>query len=139
MERNHSKLTSNFSVRKSILTAFIVAGTLFTAYAGKHSPVMEEKDIAVTSLGVTNGEMVFNLKYDNAMEAKLSIVLRDERGQVLYKEIVGSKTINKTFRTSSEVGTVILTVTNIKDKTNKKFEISNEKRYVEEVMISNVN
>ena len=139
MERSHSKFTStNFSMRKSILTALIIASTLFTANAGTYSPANEEKEIAVTSMGVTDGEMLFNLKYDNASESKLSIVLTDERGQVLYKEIVDSKTVNKTFKTSADLGTVILTVTNTKDKTKKKFEISNEKRYVEEVLITNV-
>ena len=139
MERSHSKFTStNFSMRKSILTALIIASTLFRANAGTYSPVNEGKEIAVTSMGVTNGEMLFNLKYDNASESKLSIVLTDERGQVLYKEIVDSKTVNKTFKTSADLGTVILTVTNTKDKTKRKFEISNEKRYVEEVLITNV-
>ena len=95
--------------------------------------------MSITSLGVTNGEMTFNLKYENANEDKLSIVLSDERGLILYKEIVDSKNVNKTFKTSSELGTVIVTITNTKDKTKKKFEISNEKRYVEELMITNVN
>ncbi|MEO5997316.1 MAG: hypothetical protein ABIN89_11270 [Chitinophagaceae bacterium] len=140
MERNHTKLTAkNFSVRKSVLTALIIASTLFTASAGKPSPVNEEKEIAVTSMGVNNGKMVFNLKYANASEDKLSIILTDDRGMVLYKEIVDNKNVNKTFKTSAEVGTVILTVTNTKNKTKRKFEISNEKRYVEEVMITNVN
>jgi hypothetical protein len=124
-------------MKKTVLTVFVVTSTLFAAKAGNHLQD-KDKDIAVTSMGVTNGEMAFNLKYDNANEYKLSIVLSDDRGLVLYKEIIESKNINKTFKTSSDVGTVILTVTNTKDKTKQKFEISNEKRYVEELLITNI-
>lgn len=138
METSCFKTSKPFSMKKSVLTALIIVGTLFAANAGDHVRENKEKEVAVTSLGVTNGEMAFNLKLANSTEVKLSIVLSDESGLVLYKEIVESKSINKTFKTASDVGLVILTVTNLKDKTKQKFEISNEKRYVEEMQITNV-
>ncbi len=125
-------------MKRSVLTVLIVVSTLFAAKAGNRLPVNNEKEVAITSLGITNGEMTFNLKCENTNEDKLSIVLSDDSGIVLYKEIVDSKNVNKTFKTSSEIGTVVVTVTNIKNKTKQKFEISNEKRYVEELIITNV-
>ncbi len=125
-------------MKKSILTALIVVSTLLSATAENHFPVNKEKEAAITSLGVTNGEMTFNIKCDNANGDKISIVLSDDRGMVLYKEIIDSKNVNKTFKTSSEIGTVIVTVTNTKDKTKQKFEISSEKRYVEELVVTAV-
>ena len=138
MEFNFSKPAKSFFMKKTVLTVLIVVNTLFAAKADNRLPA-NEKQVAITSLGVTNGEMIFNIKYDNVNEDKLSIVLSDERGMVLYKENVESKNVNKTFKTSSEIGTVIVTVTNNKNKTKQKFEISNEKRYVEELMITAVN
>ena len=124
-------------MKRTVLTALIVVGTLFAATADNNLPV-KDKEVSITSLGVTNGEMAFNLKYENANEDKLYIVLSDERGLILYKEIVETKKVNKTFKTSADLGTVIVTVTNNRDKSKQKFEISNEKRYVEELLITNV-
>lgn len=132
MERNFSNL------RKLVLVAFLSVGTLLAANAGKYIPIDKNDMVSVTSLGASEGAMVFNLKYDNADEDKLVITLSDNEGFVLYKEILTAKSIDKTFKTSSDVGAVLLTVTNLRDKTAHKFSISNEKRIVEEVSITNL-
>lgn len=138
MDFNCFKPAKSLFMKKTVLTALIVVGTLLGARADDRLPVKKEKEVTITSLGITDGEMAFNLKYDNANADKLSIVLSDDKGMVLYKETVDSKNVNKTFKTSSEIGTVIVTVTNKKEKTKQKFEISNEKRYVEELVITTV-
>ena len=138
MESQFFKSSKSVFMKKSVLTALIVVSTLFAARADNNFPVDKGKEAAITSLGITNGEMAFNIKCDNANADKISIVLSDDRGMVLYKEIIDSKNVNKTFRTSSEIGTVIVTVTNTKDKTKQKFEINNEKRFVEELVITTV-
>lgn len=138
METMLLKTSKTLFMKKSVLTALIIVSTLFAANAGDRLPVPKDKEVAVTSLGVTNGQMAFNIKLDNANEDKLSIVLSDEHGLILYKEFIETKTFNKTFKTVADVGTLILTVTNTKDKTKQKFEISNEKRYIEEMLITNV-
>ena len=139
MERNFSNLVSLRSgIRKLVLVAVISVGTLSAANAFSHLPIDKDDVVSVTSLGVSQGAMAFNLKYDNAGEDKLLIMLSDKEGFVLYKDILSTKTIDKTFKTTAEVGSVVLTIINLKEKTTQKFSISNEKRIVEEVSITNV-
>jgi len=109
------------------------------ANATGNVPVDKLKDATVTSMGVSEGSMTFNLRYSNPNSDKLRIVLSDKTGTVLYRETMNAETINKTFKTTADVGSVVLTVLNLNDKTTQKFEISNEKKYTEEVLITNVN
>ena len=110
----------------------------FAANAAGNMPDDKLRDATVTSLGVSDGAMTFNLKYANPNSDKLKIVLSDKSGTVLYKEIMNAEAINKTFKTTSDVGSVVLTILNLNDKTTQKFEISNEKKYTEEVLITNI-
>jgi hypothetical protein len=139
MEFQFLKTAKSVFMKATMFTALMVFSSLFAAKANNPGPVNKEKEVSITSLGVNNGEMAFTVKCANEAEDKLSIVLSDAQGMVLYKETIGSKNLNKTFKTSTEIGTVIVTVTNTKSRLRQKFEISNEKRYVEELMITSVN
>lgn len=139
MERNFLSFVSFKSgMKKLVFVAIISVSTLFTANASSHLPTDKNDIAAVTSLGASDGTMAFNLKYENADEDRMVIMLSDREGMVLYKEILSAKSIDKTFKTTSDVGTVVLSITNLKDKTTQKFSISNEKRIVEEVSITNL-
>ena len=139
MERKFSNPVSFSSgMKKMLLTAMISLSIGFAANAAGNIPDDKLRDATVTSLGVSDGAMTFNLKYANPNSDKLKIVLSDKSGTVLYKEILNAEAINKTFKTTSDVGSVVLTILNLNDKTTQKFEISNEKKYTEEVLITNI-
>jgi hypothetical protein len=139
MERKFSNPVSfSSSMKKMLLTAMISLSIGFAANAAGNIPDDKLRDATVTSLGVSDGAMTFNLKYANPNSDKLKIVLSDKSGTVLYKEIMNAEAINKTFKTTSDVGSVVLTILNLNDKTTQKFEISNEKKYTEEVLITNI-
>jgi hypothetical protein len=139
MERKFSNPVSFSSgMKKILLTAMISLSIGFAANAAGNMPDDKLRDATVTSLGVSDGAMTFNLKYANPNSDKLKIVLSDKSGTVLYKEIMNAEAINKTFKTTSDVGSVVLTILNLNDKTTQKFEISNEKKYTEEVLITNI-
>ena len=110
----------------------------FAVNANGNAPADKLKDVTITSLGVSEGAMTFNLRYSNPNSDKLRIVLSDKSGTVLYRETLSADAINKTFKTTADVGSVVLTILNLTDKTTQKFEISNEKKYTEEVLITNV-
>lgn len=139
MEFKSSK--PSFSIpgfRKLAVASLLVIGLQSGVLASPDLPSGSKNIASVTSLGVADGQMQFNLRYDNEKQHKLNIVLSDELGNVLYREIVSNKTVNKTFRTSPEINTLILVVTNSSNRSVQKFEITNEKRYVDEVVITSV-
>ncbi|MEJ7768585.1 MAG: hypothetical protein WKF89_12285 [Chitinophagaceae bacterium] len=119
MERNHPNHVSLKSgLLKLAITVVISVSTLLTAGAGNHFPKDKINHVSITSMGIVDGSMSFNLKYDNAAEDKLLITLSDNEGLVLYREILTAKAISKNFKTTSDLGTVVLTITNLKDKSS---------------------
>ena len=129
---------SGANLRKLAVAAVVIVSVNLSAFAEPTLPVDNEKVAAVTAMGVSDGSMVFNLRYDNNKQDKLNIVLSDVQGNVLYKEVVSTKSVNKTFKTSTEISNLVLIVTNYSSKKVQKFEISNEKRYVDELVITPV-
>lgn len=136
MEPNLFKLPSKIStMKKLLLTAFLIGNSIFISYAGPVRPGDKNKEVAVTSLGVSEGKVKFNLKCQNADGDKFYVELMDTEGNKLYKEMFTDKHFNKTFVASSDLGKIFLIVTNVKDKSRHKFEISTEERIVQEVSI----
>jgi hypothetical protein len=98
-----------------------------TANANGNTPEDKLKDATVTSLGVSGGSIKFNLKYANPNADKLRIILADKSGNILFRETMNAANINKTFQTTADLGSVVLTIVNVHDRTTQKFEISSEK------------
>src|SRR3989442_13899093 len=115
MEKNLSLSSIKFSIGKLILAGLLCLSTFFPANAD--IPTLPEKysEIFVSPGGVYKGEMFFNLKSENTNGDKLYIVLLDENGARLHKEVFTGKNLNKTFGVPAHVGTVILIVNNAED------------------------
>ncbi|MEO6915825.1 MAG: hypothetical protein ABI151_09395, partial [Chitinophagaceae bacterium] len=71
-------------------------------------------------------------------EEKLYVTLTDRDGLTLYKGIFSEKNLAKTFKIPTEVGSLSLVVTNPKDKSFERYEISNEKRVIDKLVIASV-
>lgn len=112
------------------------SNSILLSYANPLLPGDKNKNVAVTSLGVSEGKVKFNLKCANEDGDRFCVELTDAEGNKLYKEIFTGKLFNKTFVTASDLGTIFLTVINFKDKSRQKFEISTEERVVQEVSIT---
>ena len=140
MERNSLNVNSKtISMKKLLLTALIISNSFLISYAGGNLPGDKVKDVAVTSLGVSDGKITFNCKYVNLDGQKFHLELMDAQGNKLYKEIFSDVNFNKTFVTPTELGTIYLVITNLKDKSKRKFEISTEQRFIQDVSITSTN
>lgn len=137
MEQNLFNFPSKIStMKKLLLAAFLISNSILISYAGPVRPGDKSKEVAVTSLGVSEGKVKFNLKCANADGDRFCVELADTEGNKLYKEIFTDKHFNKTFVTSTDLGKIFLIVTKFKDKSRHKFEISTEERIIQEVYIT---
>jgi hypothetical protein len=135
MKTNFSNSVSTI-IRKTILIMICAAG-LMTANANTNSN-FSEKDPTVTSLGIVKGEMVFNLKYENVDGDKLEVVLIDQEGSRLYRQIFTDKDLNRTFKVPADIESFVVRVTNLKTKVEQKFELSTTRRTIEDVVVTSI-
>lgn len=93
----------------------------------------------VTYLGSGDEEMSFNLKYENAAGAKFLVTVIDSEGETLFDQVFTDKKFNKTFRVPAELGKLSFVIRDLRTRTQKKIEVSTERRFVEEVSVTKVN
>ena len=129
--------TVSASIRKSILV-IALALTGFTAVNAATGTPFAEKEPTVTSLGVVSGQVVFNLKYDNQDNENVEVVLTDKEGNRFYRQVFAGKDLNKTFKVPAEVESFVVKVTNLKSKTEQRFEISTQHQVYQEVTVKSV-
>ena len=138
MDQNFSMSGLRSASCKAIIASLFIMFS-FSSYAGNvFTGGYNEPGVNVTSSGVVNGEMTFRLNYENETADVLEIIITDNQGNRLYRKLSTDKKLNTTFRIPAEVGTVYLTVTNTKDRTQKRFQISSQERIVEKVVIGSV-
>jgi len=137
MELKFSKLNpKRVSIKKLFVTLLVMLST-FTASQAAFSDEFSD-DLTVTPMGIVNGEMAFTLKYNNVDGDKVEIILTDKEGERLYRKTSNDTSLNTTFKLPSDIETVYLTVTNTKDNTQKKFQISSRQRVVDKLIIVSV-
>lgn len=121
---------------KTIAVATLLAAFSITSFAAPVPPA--DSLVQLTSMGIQDGEMVFKIKTENAGEDKLYITITDSEGLNLYKGIFSEKNLTKTFKVPAELGSLTLVVTNLKDKNVERYEIANEKKTIEELVITTI-
>jgi len=136
MKINYSSwYTMTTSIKKIFfVSAICLAGFMTVNAAGKTDS--SDNEPILTTKGVANGEMSFNLKYHNATGDRLEVVLTDKEGNRLYEQTFRDKNLNKTFKVESDIKSLTLTVTNLNSKDEQKFEIFNHSRTVEKVIVT---
>lgn len=121
---------------KSLAVATLLAAFSITSFAAPVPPT--DSLVQLTSMGIQDGDMVFKIKTENASEDKLYITINDSEGLNLYKGIFSEKNLTKTFKVPAALGSLTLVVTNLKDKNVERYEIANEKKTIEELVITTV-
>ena len=137
MDQKSSKSGFGNSPFKAVLALLIMLFSISASNAANIG-LFNEADVTISSRGVVNGEMIFTLKHENPDADELEISISDNQGQRLYRKMSNDKKLSTTFKVPADLGTVYLTVTNTKDKTQKRFQISAQERLVEKVIIGSV-
>jgi hypothetical protein len=138
MEKKSLKSVFKSASIKAFLATFFIMLASASFTGATEIGLLNESGVTITSTGVVNGEMVFTLKYDNEQAALLEIAITDQEGNRLYRKLSSDRKLSTTFKVPADLGTVYLIVTNAKDKTQKRFQISAHERVVEKVVIGSV-
>jgi hypothetical protein len=123
------------------ILAIALAATFTTAFSSPAFAMDEKKAIPVELKFVGNigDQPVFLLNFTNIEENEYTIVVRDEYGNVLYRDKVKGGNIAKKFiLNTEELGDVVIQFEIIGKKTEKTvvYEVNKKSRLVEDLVIN---
>jgi hypothetical protein len=118
-------------------TAFMLLAVSITCTsATAHVPDSTGDDDAsasVSCLKSEEGQVYFNVKFENADGGRFDIVVNDVNGDNLYRATFAGHHFNRVFRAPVENGKLVIIIRDGKD--NHKFELSAESRLVEQILV----
>jgi hypothetical protein len=126
------KANRAFSLKNLVL---IIAVLMFTAAANAQKSSNAPQSF-LTYAGTVDGHMNFLLNYDNELAEKFFVIIADANGKVFFEEVYSEKKFNRIFSIPVEAGNITLTITSFKNKNERKFQVTTERRLVEEVTVS---
>lgn len=127
------KANRAFSLKNLVMFIAVVAFSVSTASAQKSIPSLQN---SLTYAGTVDGHMNFLLNYDNELGEKFFVLIADVNGKVFFEEVYSDKKFNRIFSIPVEAGNITLTITSFKNKSDKKFQVTTERKLVEEVTVS---
>jgi hypothetical protein len=138
------KSITSSTTLKSIFRSAFFSSTLFMAAAsGAAAQKTADSTIApiasVSFLGYNNDQLSFLMKYETENGEKFNITITDAGGNTLFNEVFSDKKFSKIFKTPLETGSLTFIISNPKNKDEKKFQVSSERRLVEEFSITKLN
>jgi hypothetical protein len=127
------KANRAFSLKNLVL---IVAVLMFTASTANAQKATIASQSSLTYAGTVDGHMNFLLNYDNEVAEKFFVTIADANGKVFFEEVYSEKKFNRIFSIPVEAGNITMTITSFKNKNEKRFQVTTERRLVEEVTVS---
>lgn len=123
------------SVRNIIIAAVVSVVSIISANA-QQTPSGISNEASVTFIGRNESQLAFNIRYENSNAEKFQLAVYDAGGNLLFSENYTDKKFSKVFKAPSEIGKLTFVITNLKAKTELKFEANTERRFVEEVSVT---
>lgn len=124
----------SFAKKTAVLLLAVVITT--TSASAKVDTTFEDDDNAVVScLKLEEGQVYFNVKFENADGGRFDILVNDVNGDNLYHAAFSGKNFNRVFRAPVENGKLVIIIRDGKDKTSHKFELSTESKMVQQILV----
>ncbi|MFI5129618.1 MAG: hypothetical protein ACHQFX_06490 [Chitinophagales bacterium] len=125
------------------LFAIALIATVMTVFASPALANDEKKSIPVELkfAGISKNQPLFHLVFNSTEENEYTIIVRDDLGNIFYKEIVKGTVFLKKFRLNTEEIDDANLKFEIRSKAYDKpvvFEINNQSRYVDEVIVKKI-
>ncbi len=130
------KANRAISLRNLVLTLVVSLLGVLSASAQKSQSSTGNMQPSLTYVGTADGYMNFLLNFENESSEKLFVIIADANGKTFYEEVYSEKKFNKIFSIPVEVGNITLSITSHKSKSDKKFQVTTERRVIEEVVVS---
>lgn len=123
--------------KKTAMLLLVVLITLTSATAKNVDTTKNDDDenASVSCLKMEEGQVYFNVKFENADGGRFDILVNDANGDNLYRATFTGKNFNKVFRAPVENGKLVIVIRDSKDKVDHKFELSTEARMVQQIYV----
>lgn len=126
----------NSFFRNAFFTSFIFITGFTVLNAQKATDSTLHTVASVSYLGYHDDQLSFLLQYETATNEKYTVTINDAEGHALFNQSFSDKKFNKIFRTPSETGNLTFIISNAANKEEKKFQVSTERRMIEEFSIT---
>lgn len=121
-------------VKKTAILLLVVMVTL-TASANVDTTYEDGENATVSCLKLEEGQVYFNVKFENADGGRFDILVNDVTGDNLYHASFSGKNFNRVFRAPVENGKLVIIIRDGKDKISHKFELSTESKMVQQILV----
>jgi hypothetical protein len=108
-----------------------VSATAQTSTVAYETPV----NFKVDFLGKENQMFLVNVLYKNETGSAFSLSITDDEGQIVFRNIYNTSTLDKKFRIPEHHGKLNFIFTTLSDKSVKSFQVSPRSRFNQEVVI----
>jgi hypothetical protein len=125
-----------FSFVKKTAVILMAVMVTFTAASAKVDTTFDDGENATVScLKLEEGQVYFNVKFENADGGRFDILVNDVTGDNLYHASFSGKNFNRVFRAPVENGKLVIIIRDGKDKISHKFELSTESKMVQQILV----
>jgi hypothetical protein len=121
--------------KKTVIMLLAVMVTLNAATAKVSDSTFDDENASVSCLKMEEGQVYFNVKFENADGSRFDILVNDANGDNLYRSTFTGKNFNKVFRAPVENGKLVIVIRDSKDKTSHRFELSTESKMVQQILV----
>jgi hypothetical protein len=121
--------------KKMVIMLLMVVVTLSSAIANTSDSTIDDDNASVSCLKMEEGQVYFNVKFENADGGRFDILVNDASGDNLYRATFTGKNFNKVFRAPVETGKLVVIIRDVKDKTSHAFELTTEARMVQQIYV----
>lgn len=127
-------------VRKTIVRVTLASFLVFSVLPGHtQDQVKPGIPVEIRYLGTIDNLPVFQIEFANENNEVFTISIKDEDGNVLYKENVKEKKFLRKFKwdkTNLDESKLTFTLTGLKDAKTQVFEINTNTRVIADVVIT---
>lgn len=130
-------ITLNVSalVKKMVITLFVAVLTISAASANNGDSTITKENASVSCLQIADGQVFFNVKFENADGGRFHLLVNDASGDNLYHATFTGKNFDKVFRAPVDNGKLTIVIRDMKDKTNHTFELTTESKLVQQIYV----
>ena len=121
--------------KKTVIMLLAVILTLTSATAKVSDSTFDDENASVSCLKMEEGQVYFNVKFENADGGRFDILVNDANGDNLYRATFTGKNFNKVFRAPVENGKLVIVIRDSKANTSHKFELSTESKMVQQILV----
>ena len=123
-------------VKKTAFMLLVLSITYVSATANTSDSTPtrdDDENASVSCLKMEEGQVYFNVKFENADGGRFDILVNDINGDNLYRSTFTGKNFNKVFRAPVENGKLTIIIRD--GKGNHKFELTTESKMVQEILV----